>query len=252
MTSIDRVRLNVAYIPASKVQPVVTVKETDELDRARTLMEVHDFSQLPVVRGRGTRPIGVVSWATIGRALLRNSKAALIDCIDVSIKSVPLDSDLLEAIPVINRDGYVLVVNPEGDISGIVTSADLGDALADLAGPFLSVAECERMMRDLIADCLARAHLDVERVTLILKMAEPFDGNVAGLAFGELVTLLVTPDVWALLEGGYERNVMADQLNQVSEIRNRIMHFRDLEEEQRETADPELVKADETSGSLGG
>jgi predicted transcriptional regulator len=237
MHSKDEVRLNVAYIPASKIQPVITIRASDGLDRVRTLMEVNEFSQLPVVRGKGTRPIGVVSWATIGQSLLRNREATLADCIDLSIRSVSLDSDLLDAIPAINRDGYVLVVDLKGDISGIVTSADLGDALADLAGPFLSVAECERTMRNLVSVCIERSHLDVKRITSILKNAEPFDGNVAGLTFGELVTLLVTPDVWALIGAGYERNVMADQLNRVSEIRNKIMHFRELDGEQRDTAD---------------
>ncbi len=112
------------------------MKASDTLERAVTLMRLHNFSQLPVMRGK--RPRGVVSWRSIGRALLKNSSAKLEDCIDDSVASVGLGDDLLETIDRINQDDYVLVVKKNGDISGIVTSADLGDALAAIARTYPS------------------------------------------------------------------------------------------------------------------
>lgn len=80
----------------------------------------------PVVKGKGNRAVGIASWQSIGKALLQNPNSKLDQCIDRSVKQLPVTSDLVSAIETVNSDGYVVVTRERGEISGIVTSADLG------------------------------------------------------------------------------------------------------------------------------
>lgn len=79
-------RLAMDFIPSATLEPVITVAETDTLAKARTLMELNNFSQLPVVKGKGNRAVGIVSWQSIGKALLQNPNSKLDQCIDRSIR----------------------------------------------------------------------------------------------------------------------------------------------------------------------
>lgn len=230
-------RLTIDFIPSATLEPVITIAETDTLARARTLMEVNDFSQLPVVKGKGNRAVGVVSWQSIGKALLSNPDAELAECIDRSVRKVAVDSDLVSAIGTVNTDGYVLVTRDHGAISGIVTSADLGDALAGIAGPYLSISGCENAMRQLVLGCLAEGALDAGDVTsAVLDVNKTFDGDVNDLTFGDLVNVLALTKAWAAIGKGYDKGVLVDQLNRVCALRNKIMHFRKQDEKDEVTA----------------
>lgn len=179
------------------------------------------------MKGKGHKPVGVVSWQSIGQTLLVNPEAELSACIDRTIGLVPVDSDLVAAIHTINTDGYVIVTAKDGSISGIVTSADLGDALAGIAGPYLNISACESALRRLVAACLSKEALTPEDVTAALHDAnKTFDGDVEDFTFGDLVNVLALPAAWAAIGGGYDRGVLINQLNRVSALRNKIMHFR--------------------------
>ena len=220
-------RLTIDFIPASRITPVVTVAESSTLDAARTLMELYDFSQLPVVRGRNGRSVGVVSWETIGKALLRDRQAGLADCIQSDIGTVQLGSDLLAAIPSINRDGYVLVTDATRVLTGIVTSADLGDALADVAKPYLAIAECERLLRSLIQLCIDRGELDPRDLqSEFAKRQRSPEGGPNDLTLGESVAAVTSERVWSIVGEGYDLTAMRRYLGRVVEIRNQVMHFR--------------------------
>ena len=93
MENESEARLRVDFIPSATVEPVITVKESDSLERAAALMRLHNFSQLPVMRGRGKQPRGVISWRSIGQMMLSNSDAQLKDCIDATVKIVAVDDD---------------------------------------------------------------------------------------------------------------------------------------------------------------
>lgn len=220
-------RLRIDYVPSATVEPVITVKVSDTLDRAVALMRLHNFSQLPVMRGKGKRPYGVVSWRSIGRALLEDSAAKLEDCIDTSVAKAELDDDLLETIDRINQDDYVLVVKGNGDISGIVTSADLGDTLAAIARPYLLVSQCEDAMRTLIRRCIDLAVIgaaDVNDATLSKDRA--FKGEVADLPFGDLINILGLDAIWQASTFRTDPKTLRADLGLTAQLRNEIMHFR--------------------------
>src|SRR5699024_6036867 len=100
--------LTLSYIPSATIEPVITVQIGDSLSHARTLMELHNFSQLPVVSRGNKVPKGVVTLEKIGRALISNPEATLSDCIDHDPPRFPLNHNLLDAIESINAHGYIL------------------------------------------------------------------------------------------------------------------------------------------------
>ncbi len=216
--------------------PVITVKESDDLSLARTLMELYGFSQLPVMRGK--RPVGVVSWESIGKALLRNPTAGLSDCIDRQVEIRKQGDDLLDSIASISARGYVLVENNNRSISGIITSADLGEALGDIAGPYLLLSEIEEILRDIVGALLATGDLtEVDIGNALADETKGFGGDPASLTLGELANVLATDVAWQALDTSYDRSTVNRTIGDVSKLRNQVMHFRVLDD-----ADKDLSK----------
>lgn len=220
------------YIPAAIIEPLISVKETDTLERARTLMELYNFSQLPVLKGN--RPTGIVSWQSIGRALVRNRNAELKDCTDTAFVTVALTDDLLKVIPQINDAGYVLVKNNQKHVSGIVTSADLGDALAEIAGPFLLLEQLEEQLRMIFRSLREDKLISSDDVESCLASSnKPADRTAQNFTLGELITLLTHEKIWSLFTSTYDRGAIQTALKRAAELRNMLMHFRPLSDENR-------------------
>lgn len=239
--------LTVAYIPSAQLEPLITIKNTDDLIKARTEMELGDFSQLPVMRGR--RPVGVVSWQSMGKALARNPAATLQDCLDVDYPKFRLEDDLLRAIGDVNRHGYVLVVGPRDEIVGIVTSADLGEALADLTQPFLYFERLEDNLRKVFDTLRSRGALSTDDVARALPRSSR-DLSTAAKEFtlGDLVAVLTHATVWDRVTKTFERIAFQRSLSAATTARNKIMHFRELsaEDERTITTLPNLVRVSAT------
>lgn len=221
------------YIPSATVKPLVYVKETDSLARARTQMELYDFSQLPVLRGK--KAAGVVTWESIGRTLLRKPDATLMDCVDKSWKSVSLTDELLSIIPIVNERGCVVVLDGRDQVSGVVTGADLGDLLAGVAGPFLEFETIENSLRNIVTALRESSSLTLETMAKVLpKSDKPTDRDVADYTFGELRQIICSDLVWPALNCTYDRAALLANLDDAVEIRNLLMHFRTLSEEHQE------------------
>jgi len=87
---------------------LIVVNNDAPLNKAVTLMLLHDFSQLPVMQGeREVR--GVISWKSIGSRLARGRKCALVrDCRE-DARIIDSNRTLFEAIPTVVEFDYVLV-----------------------------------------------------------------------------------------------------------------------------------------------
>ncbi|WP_167349088.1 HPP family protein [Pseudoclavibacter helvolus] len=229
--------LTIAYLPSATVEPVFSVNESDSVATARTLMELHDFSQLPVLHGR--RPVGAVTWESIGKALLNDVNAQLRNCIDREAPTVKITDELLDVIPKINESGYALVLGPDRTLSGIVTSADLGVALDQLARPFLLIERLEFRLRALLNWATQRDLAD----RTIDTDGEP-DRAPDEHTLGELVTALNRLDVWRRADAFFDPKLMQEQVGRVVALRNQLMHFRPLEKAEADTLAvlPQLVR----------
>lgn len=226
-------QLTLEFIPSATVEPVIFVRERDTLDKATTLMRTHNFSQLPVLRGKGKRPTGIVSWRSVAKALLSNPRAVLDDCIE-PVSPVPIDTPLLEVIPTITEKDLVLVVKANQDISGIVTSADLGDVLADIARPYLLVSRCEAALRELVQKCLELGVVSAVDVSdRMMSSDSEFSGDPASLTFGDLLNTLKLDAIWSFATLRTDRATLQGAMGDVVELRNAVMHFRTLTEKHK-------------------
>lgn len=190
------------------------------LVRAQSIMMRYDYSQLAVTSGLRTLR-GAVTWESIAQARIKNHDANMRAAI-VSAGTVNASDELLPQIPLIMSNGFVFVLAPDRTIQGIITTADLSQQFADLAGPFFVLAEIERRLRRIIDRTFT--------VEEIRSAANPADGArhpqaAHHLTLGECHRMLQQPDNWSRLKWQVDRDVFSEALDGVRITRNEIMHF---------------------------
>ena len=125
--------VRVDEIDAAHHSPV-SVKPDDRLRTATTLMQMNDYSQLPVMDESDVK--GIVSWESIGSRLAMGHDCKIVrDCMDIVVPEVGAKDPLFSAIAVMQRRGYVLVRGEEQEITGIITWGDITDQFDRLARP---------------------------------------------------------------------------------------------------------------------
>ena len=113
---------------------------------------------------------------------------------------------------------YVLV-RRKGQVTGIITAADLAIQFKQLTHPFLLIGEIEHHLRNLV-----RGRFSVEE----LVNASGGDDTVRGpddLTFGGYSRLLQPEEAWTRLGLEADRSVFLARLEAVRLIRNDVMHF---------------------------
>ncbi|MGI5154405.1 CBS domain-containing protein [Microbispora sp. CA-102843] len=213
--ALPHAKLVVADI-ASATREVVSIPPEATLEQAHTVMMDHGYSQLPVITDAGIL-VGAVSWERIGHIRVGSPNAGLADVIDSNPNIVKLDDDLLKKIPIIYDAGFVFVSDAEGDICGIVTTADLTEQFRLLAEPFFLVGEIEKRLRRCIEKSFA-----VEDLRCVGKNLT----SVNGMAFGQYVRFLRTEGIWSRLGWQIDCTLFTGRLDEIREVRNEIMHFR--------------------------
>ena len=198
-------------------RPPTSVRPTDPLDKATTIMLLHDFSQLPVmVNPRDVK--GVVSWRSIGTAFALGRLGDEVRHGMEQHREIAIDAPFFDAIKAIWEHGYVLVRDLDRTISGIVTASDFARQFAQLAQPFLVIGEIELHLRNLVS-----------KFTLAeMKEASDDPDRIEGswdLNFGAYCRLLANRDRWDKLGLRVDRATFMRNLDQVREMRNEVMHF---------------------------
>ena len=198
-----------------------SVKPDKPLCAATTLMQMKDYSQLPVMVNK--RDIkGVISWKSIGYRLALGHECNLVrECMDPA-NEISMDAPLFDAIEDISEHGYVLVRGIDRSITGIVTASDVGHQFMQLAGPFLAIGEIEGHLRRLLhrkftVDELRKSSLNQEDKKSIEGLAD--------MTFGDYVRLLQNPNNWSRLNLPVDKGAFTKHLDRVREIRNDVMHF---------------------------
>ena len=204
-------------------RPPVTVNRDDPVEKAITLMAMHDYSQLPVTQNM--RDVdGMVSWRSILLARTKGVDAARVgQCMERSYEEVREDDLLLAAFQKIVDREAVLVRGAEELITGIITATDLSIMLREQTAEFLLLGEIEHQLRRLIVNGgFSREELDDAKDRRD-ERREVEDVN--DLTFGECTRLLAKPDRWQRLGVDLDRKTVATQLDEVRRIRNAVMHF---------------------------
>jgi restriction system protein len=214
---------------ASRDARLVTVHLNDPLERAATLMTARNFSQLPVVGTESGNP-SAISWRSIGQARLSMSNPMLRDALDENIRIVQLHDPLLGWVDAIYRDGYVLVTESIGTLTGIVTAADLTERFHQEQRPYVLLEEMERRLRR----SLVRAGFTSSQLHQYARGVKPENLaskkeqlSVEKLTIKEYCTLLADFEAWKILMWQVDQKTLLEYLEKVRDIRNSLMHFRD-------------------------
>lgn len=207
-------------LPAAN-QSVVSVPPGTSLNHAMTLMMLHDFSQLPIIHNdRDCK--GAVSWQSIAkRTALGKQCDTVNDCMK-GAEVVSWNVGLLDAIPKIVSNEFVIVQGADRRFQGIVTVADLSLQFRALSEPFLLLGQIENSLRVLIGRSFG--------IDEIKNAKNPNDdsrevNHIADLTFGEYVRLLESSTSWGKLKVSFERAPFVKALIEVRDLRNDIMHF---------------------------
>lgn len=217
---------------ASADKPPIRVNPNSTLQEAASLI-LHDLSKMPVMQNE--RDVkGMVSWYSIGLGKLAGHSSNLVRDYMEQHQEIRADASLFDAIPLIVKHQYVLVRDTQEKISGMVTTSDLSEQFGQLGEPFLLVGEVENHIRSLIVGRFTAKELAENRA--------PSDDqreveNLEDLTLGEYKRLLEKQEHWDRL--GLivlDRKNFIEQLENVRQIRNRVMHFEPdgLEEEDLE------------------
>ena len=211
----------------------LAVKRDDPLSKATTMMRIEDYSQLPVMPSEHTVK-GVVSWNSIGEAHAQGKTPTTVRECMVDAYIIDIRTPLADATDLIYEHDYVLV-RKGGQITGIVTAADLAKQFKQLTHPFLLIGEIEHHLRNLI-----RGKFSADE----LVAASGGDDEVVGpddLTFGGYIRLLQPPEAWSKLKVEADRSVFLDRLESVRQIRNDVMHFSPDARDQSETRQLECI-----------
>jgi predicted transcriptional regulator len=204
-------------------KPLIWVNPDSELSEAITLMLAYDYSQLPVMLNAKRNLKGVISWRSIGKAMVLSRKpvSKVREVMESSIELIPDNTSLFMALPIIIEHDYVLVENDKKEITGIVTASDLSLQFQQLSEPFLLISEIEKHLR-IILSKLDKSYIQSAKDE---KDSSRTIESIHDLTFGEYVRLFEQPEVFQKLSLQFDRKTLCLHLDQVREIRNDVMHF---------------------------
>ncbi|HSD78310.1 MAG TPA: cystathionine beta-synthase [Solirubrobacteraceae bacterium] len=119
---------------AGEIPPLVSVRVHDKVRDAVALLHEHRVSQLPVVSAHDAQAIvgsigerGLLKHAADDPAILG---ADIVDVMEAPFPAVAAGDDVRDAVELLTGDRQALLVTDEGRPAGIVTRADLLEALA--------------------------------------------------------------------------------------------------------------------------
>ena len=199
-----------------------SVKPDNHLAAAITLMQLNDFSQLPVMTSE--RDVkGVITWKSIGTRFSSGRECELVrHCMDPVAREISIDAPMFDAVEDISQHGYVLVRGQQKTITGIVTASDFAGQFSELAGPFLLIGEIEGYLRSIVHRKFTLG--DLKEASDGSESGSPIEGS-ADLTFGGYCRLMQDPKNWKKLRLTIDRVEFVKYLDTVRQIRNDVMHF---------------------------
>ena len=203
---------------------LVSVPPDKPLRTATTIMQLKDFSQLPVMPNNNKRQVkGIISWKAIGVRQSLSAQCDLVqDCMETPAQILPVTTPLVEAMGVVTKFGYVLVRNEKDEISGIVTASDLAKQFETSAIPFILACEIEGHLRRLIHGKFTVAEL--RETATGTQGGKPIEG-ASDLTLAGYHSLLGKSEHWKQLDLNVDQHEFRAHLDAVREIRNNLMHF---------------------------
>lgn len=189
---------------------------------ATTIMQSHDFSQLPVLNGNVRNLIGYISWETISRARINGVNSDMVkDYIENDVATLSPDTPLIQAIEIVRKHDFAVVLAKDKSLYGIVTVNDVTNQFIEETESFVLLNEIENHLRNLLRD---------EVLLEDLKRLCCREGHevvsIDGMSFGDYIIVFGNEDQWEKLKIAADRKTFIKQLEVIRDLRNDVMHFR--------------------------
>jgi restriction system protein len=210
----------IGNLPLARV--VATALAERPIGTAVERMVADEYSQLPVVDEHG-RLAGVITWESIAHAQLVGNPKTVADAMHPGhTRTVRETEELFARIDDVKKRGYLIVVDAENVVAGILTAADLAGELRNRVQPFTVLEEIERRLRRAVA-CMS-----VDDLRASFPKGHPQAKKVhapSDLTLGNYSYLLDDEARWGKLGWPYERADMVEHLRKLAVYRNDIAHW---------------------------
>jgi CBS domain-containing protein len=215
-------------------QEVISVSKEDSVLKALTLMNEHDFSQLPVI-DENRRALGMVTYESILKGI-RNFKLKLEELkvrnVMTQSYSFYLEDTLSELLERLKSVNAVLIRRRDNTVAGILTTFDTTEYFRRYAEDLMVVEDIEGMMKDLIhlAYSIEADNNDSEQLSQAImkhtkyKKGKPFNK----LSFGDYVEIVLAEDTWPFMKTIFDMpsaEAVRNLLDEVRQTRNDLAHF---------------------------
>lgn len=198
------------------------VNNDASLFEATTIMQSKDFSQLPVINGSVRNLVGYISWKTISRAMINGVKSNMVkDYIESPIAKLSPETPLIEAIEVVKKHDFAVVLAKDNSLYGIVTVSDVTNQFIEESEAFILLSELESHLRNLLRDKILVEDLK----KLCCRQGQEID-SIDEMSFGDYVSVFGNEQQWSKLNIAADRKTFINELESIRAIRNDVMHFR--------------------------
>lgn len=202
-------------------KPPTFVRNDDSIQKAITIMQMNDYSQLPVSNGTLRNVNGYISWKSIVNAITRGVKSDIVK--DYKVADVPklsFETPILDAIYEVFRNEFVFVENNTHEVTGIITTTDISQQFLINTKSYILLSEIEKQIRQMLNDKLL-----LEDLKQACQEPDRTVNSIDDLTFGEYIHLMQKDENWSKLKCNIDKATFLSELDNVRLIRNDIMHF---------------------------
>jgi len=216
-------------------QDVCFVTKADSLKKAWTIMKVHGFSQLLVVKQKPTgdtmynQVVGCFSWESFAFAAVRLGKDfSLEHPIEPFVEKigsgkfvrVEYTEPVIDVAKKLQDHEYVIATDADGRVKAFITPYDVSKMYFDLVKPYSELQKIELCLKSMVQK-IPSDKIDA----YVRKNCKENGGEVkdsSRLVYGDYKSLFESE--W-LQDWPFDKKVFLEQLNEVQKIRNKVMHF---------------------------
>lgn len=212
-------RINV--IDSANTIPAYVNNDASLLE-ATTIMQSYDFSQLPVINGNVRSLIGYISWESISKAKINGINSDMVkDYVVHDVATLSPDTPLIQAVEIVRKHDFAVVLAKDKSLYGIVTVSDVTNQYIEETEPFVLLSEIENHLRNLLRDKI----LEEDLKALCCREGHEV-ASIDQMSFGDYVTVFGNERQWGELNIAADRKTFINQLEDIRNLRNNVMHFR--------------------------
>lgn len=192
------------------------------LEKAYHVMWKNDFSQLPIMNDE-RNILGLISWQSIAKGLIaRKGSDKVKDYSTNDYKILDENTPLFDAIREVINYGVVFVKNGEGKIKGPVTTSDLNEEFIEQIEPYILLEQIENYIRIILHNKIIIE--DVVKLITINDIERKVE-SISDMTFGEYIRIIENGEMWNTLKLPFNRVDFVEELHEIRNIRNGVMHF---------------------------